>query len=204
MLELAYARERARLAALDGRAGAPQGDYAHPVFGAGDPDAQLLFVGEAPGREEAASGLPFVGRAGGQLDMLLAAAGIARQQAYVTNVVKYRPVVRGERSVRNRTPVRREMLEALEVLRLEVDAVRPKTIVTLGNTPLTALLLIADLPRQTIGNLHGRPQAILLAPQLAMTLFPLYHPASGIYNRMLLPTMEQDMLALGEHLVNAR
>lgn len=203
LLKHAYARERARLDALAGR-DAPQGDYAHPVFGAGDPDAQLLFVGEAPGREEAASGQPFVGKAGRHLDALLKTAGIERREAYVTNAVKYRPVVRGVRSVRNRTPGRREILEALAVLRLELAAVRPKTVVTLGNTPLAALMQLASLPPQTIGKLHGRPLPILLEPQLTVALFPLYHPASGIYNRMLLPAMEQDILALGEHLVNAR
>ena len=204
ILENAYASERARLSAL-AAADAREGDYAHPVFGEGNAeDAAVLFVGEAPGGEEAASGRPFVGKAGRQLDALLALSGIAREAIYITNVVKYRPVTRSERSVRNRTPGSREIAAALPLLRLEIAVLRPQCIVTLGNTPLSALLTIGGADgKQTVGALHGRAMALTADERLA-TLFPLYHPASGIYNRALVPVMEQDIRALGEHLVKAK
>ena len=199
----AYDRERGRLLAL-ADADLPQGDYAHPVFGLGDPCAQTVFIGEAPGREEAECGRPFVGKAGKQLDQLLESAGIERAAVYVTNVVKYRPVIRGARSLRNRTPGRKEIEQALALLAFELQTIAPQTVVTLGNTPLAAILQLAGLPPETIGTLHGRAQPVTFAHGRPATLFPLYHPASGIYNPALLPVLRQDMHALGEHLVKAR
>ena len=224
-LKGAYERQRIQLSALlkDGREinGVPKGDYAHPVFGAGNVCAKTLFIGEAPGREEAASGTPFVGKAGKQLDALLELAKISRGEAYVTNVVKYRPVVYGERSQRNRTPGRQEVLDALELLKFEILTIVPRHIVTLGNTPLKAVLALADqnMERadggskkaaaqeggfvQTIGAMHGRPVELTIGSN-PMILFALYHPASGIYNPSLVPVMKTDILALGEHLVKAQ
>lgn len=203
VLKQAYEHERVRLRSFL-QADNPQGDYGHPVFGCGSLGADVLFIGEAPGREEAECGMPFVGRAGRQLDALFALAGLNRSQAYVTNVVKYRPVTRSERSVRNRTPGRNEIAQALKLLQTEIMTVHPRVIVTLGNTPLLAVLTLSQSELSaTIGVLHGKPMPI--APGgLVVDLFPLYHPASGIYNRMLLPIMEQDILTLGEHLVKAQ
>ncbi len=198
----AYEAERLRLSALI-PADEPQGDYAHPVFGAGNADGTILFVGEAPGGEEAASGCPFVGKAGRQLDSLLALAGISRDAIYITNVVKYRPVVRSIKTVRNRTPGPREVAASLPLIRLEIAVIRPRCIVTLGNTPLAAMLALAGGEKQTIGALHGRA-VVLTVEDVSAALFPLYHPASGIYNRSLVPVMEADIAALGEHLVKAR
>ena len=180
----------------------PAGDYAHPVFGEGDPACGVVLIGEAPGREEAESGRPFVGKAGRQLDALLDSAGIDRERVYVTNAVKYRPVKRGERSVKNRTPGREELAEALPLVREQLAVLRPRVIVTLGNTPLNALLTVAGVPVQTVGALHGAAFPIRLAYGDA-ALFPLYHPASAIYNPSLLPVLRADAAALGEHLVKA-
>ena len=203
VLDQAYAQERARLSLLT-PLDDPQGDYDHPVFGCGNPEADMMFVGEAPGREEAERGEPFVGRAGRQLDALFALSGLSRTEAYVTNVVKYRPVIRSTRSLRNRTPGKKEIAQSLKLLQTEILAIQPRCIITLGNTPLLALLALADSQVSgTIGALHGKPLPITVNG-LQAELFPLYHPASGIYNRMLLPVMEQDILALGEHLVKAR
>ncbi len=193
-----YEAERARLLAL-AAADDPAGEYARPVFGEGPAQPLVLFVGEAPGAEETRLGRPFVGRAGRQLDALLAAAGIAREAVYVTNAVKYRPVVRGARGARNRTPGRREVAQALPLLLAEIGALAPRVLVTLGNVPLAALLHLAGLPGGTVGALHGRPLAAALAGG-ACTLFPLYHPASAIYNRSLLPVLERDVRALGAYL----
>lgn len=199
----AYEAERLRLSALI-EADTPQGDYAHPVFGEGNAeDAVVLFVGEAPGGEEAASGRPFVGKAGRQLDTLLALAHIPRESIYITNAVKYRPVTRSIKTVRNRTPGLREVAASLPLLRLEIAVIHPRCIVTLGNTPLAAVLQLYGAEKRTVGELHGRASA-LSEDGAAVELFPLYHPASGIYNRLLVPVMENDIAALGEHLVKAR
>lgn len=199
-LAAAYEAERARLAAQIEQ-DCPQGDYAHPVFGVGRADRPcLVLIGEAPGSEEAASGCPFVGKAGRQLDELLAMASILRTDIYITNVVKYRPVVRSARSVRNRTPSVREVSASLPLLAFELEAIRPDVIATLGNTPLTAMLTLGNLPAGTIGALHGRMLPLTISG-LHTALFPLYHPASCIYNRALTPVLEQDMRALGENLV---
>lgn len=187
------------LAVLDA-SNAPDGDYAHPVFGEGDPNAALLLLGEAPGAEEAASGRPFVGKAGRQLDALLGDARVSRQQVYITNTVKYRPVARSERSVRNRTPSGTEITSAMPALEREIVLLRPPVIATLGNTPLAAVLALAGEPRMTIGSCHGVARRIMIDGH-GCTLFPLYHPASGIYNRALIDVMRADARLLGEHLV---
>ena len=202
-LEQAYEQERVRLSLFIQRDD-PSGDYERPVFGWGNLGADMMFIGEAPGREEAERGVPFIGRAGQQLDALFALAGLNRELAYVTNVVKYRPVTRSTRSVRNRTPGKKEIAQGLDLLQLEILTVCPRCIITLGNTPLLALLALSDSELSgTIGTFHGRALPITVGG-CHVDLFPLYHPASGIYNRMLLPIMEQDILALGEHLVKAQ
>ena len=120
-LQKRYAIDRARLGLLS-RGDAPAGEYASPVFGDGNPHAAAMLIGEAPGAEETRQGRPFVGRAGRYLDLLLEQAGIERAGVYTTNVVKYRPVVRSERSVRNRTPGPREIAAALPLLADELTA----------------------------------------------------------------------------------
>ncbi len=201
LLTEAYRAERARLASL-AASDTPQGDYAHPVFGDGSIDSVILLIGEAPGAEEALQGRPFVGKAGAQLTELMALMHIERTAIYITNVVKYRPVVRSAKSVRNRTPGKREVDAALPLLQQEIVTLRPQWIVTLGNTPLHAVCRLGRLPLDTVGNLHGRPTPIAVEG-CACTLFPMYHPASGIYNRALIDVMAQDAAILGEKLVKA-
>lgn len=199
-----YEAERARLCAL-AKADDPQGEYLQPVFGKGTPEAEVLLIGEAPGAEETRQGTPFVGKAGKQLDALLQTADIARTGIYITNVVKYRPVVRGDRHSKNRTPSREEIKAALPLLRNEILCLSCNTIVTLGNVPLTAIYYLDDRMEKgkTIGEMHGSANSVMIA-QREFTLFPLYHPASGIYNRALLPIMAQDAAMLGEHLVKQK
>jgi len=200
-LEQLYALERNRLYLLS-ETDTPQGEYASPVFSAGNYPADVMLIGEAPGAEETKAACPFVGKAGKQLDSLLEQANIDRQQLFVTNVVKYRPVVRSVRTTKNRTPSQMELLDGLPLLKEEILQVQPHIIVTLGNTPLRAVLMLAERKYQTIGELHGTPIPIEIAGQ-AYTLFALYHPASCIYNRSLLPQLEADAYSLGEHLVKA-
>ena len=103
-LEAAYNAERERLFPLAIK-DEPQGEYRKPVFGEGKQSARIILIGEAPGAEETKLGHPFVGKAGKQLDALFCRFGVMRADAYITNVVKYRPVVRSAKTIKNRPPV---------------------------------------------------------------------------------------------------
>jgi DNA polymerase len=185
-----YEAERSRIALLD-----DEGDLNNPVFGEGPLDAPLMLIGEAPGGEEAKSGHPFVGMAGKTLSSLLLAAGIERERVFITNAVKFRPVRVKPKSVSNRTPKLKEVLASLPILRQELRVVRPKVVATLGNTPLNAVLRLADKEPTTIGAVHGT-HINCFVEGVSFVLFPLYHPASIIYNRALTETLAQDLLAL--------
>ena len=198
-LHAIYERERARLSVL-AASDAPQGEYASPVFGEGDPNAPVLLIGEAPGAEETKLSRPFVGKAGKQLDELIRLSSLGRDRLYITNVVKYRPVVRSARSIRNRTPDKAEIIASLPLLKMEIALLSPMVIVTLGNTPLKAIWLLTGQKPVVIGDVHGAPRHIAIEGR-GHTLFAMYHPASGIYNRSLVPVMRQDAVSLGEHLV---
>lgn len=190
-LNALYAAEAERIAGLMFSM-----DAAHPVFGEGPERAPLMLIGEAPGREEAAAGRPFIGKAGRQLDSMLRLAGLERSDIFVTNAVKYRPVNVKPKSVSNRTPSRRELDASLPCLMHEIELVRPVTIATLGNSPLYAVARLAGLMPLTVGACHGEAQSVIIEGN-GYTLFPLYHPASGIYNRSLIAVMEADISRLG-------
>lgn len=189
-LQALYAAETERLKKLP-REGRADGEYLRPVFGYGNAFSPVVFIGEAPGANETEQGVPFVGKAGRQLDELLELAGIPREEIFITNVVKYRPVVRSERSVRNRTPSGAEIGASLPLLRAEMELIRPRLIITLGNTPLTAMRALAGEKPATVGELHGRFLP-LRWDGMDTVLYPMYHPASGIYNRSLIEVMRRD------------
>ncbi|MCE5236475.1 MAG: uracil-DNA glycosylase [Clostridiaceae bacterium] len=189
-LNALYEAERVRIAALFGAC-----DRENPVFGEGPMDARLMFIGEAPGGEEAKSGHPFVGTAGKTFSRLLEAAEIAREEVFITNAVKFRPVHVKEKSVSNRTPKPDEVLASLPLLRQELLIVRPHVVATLGNTPLCAVLKLAGQKAVTIGAVHGTRISLLLEG-FSFVLFPLYHPASTIYNRALTETLAADLTLL--------
>ena len=170
-----------------------EGDYSHPVFGYGSITPVIMFVGEAPGREEAANGLPFVGKAGKTLSSLLEMIGLEREQVYISNVVKYRPWTHTEHGFKNRTPTKKEIETGLPLLEKEIEIIHPPIIVTLGNTPLYALCKIKNVSYDTVGKMHGKQYAI---DNGLIILFPAYHPASCIYNRSLKKVLEEDMLVL--------
>ncbi|MDD6938055.1 MAG: uracil-DNA glycosylase [Eubacteriales bacterium] len=193
---LLYTAERARLSGLSTQ---DNGDYMNPVFGEGPLTPNLMLIGEAPGREEAAAGYPFVGKAGRQLNELLELAGIARGDVFVTNAVKFRPIKRGARSVANRTPTAKELASGEELLKSEIIAVRPRVIATLGNSPLASMARISGVAAPKIGEAHGQAMNVNIGGN-NIALFPLYHPASGIYNRELVETMRQDIVKLGQYI----
>ena len=173
--------------------GREDGDFAHPVFGCGNITSDIMLIGEAPGKEEAALGAPFVGKAGKTLTYLLDLIDIDRENIYISNVVKFRPYTRTNHGYKNRTPNKKEIEKGLELLSKEIETVNPRVIVTLGNTPLYAVCRILGLKFETIGTMHGK---LYSAEPGRIQLFPAYHPASCIYNRALEPVLEEDMMKL--------
>ena len=165
-------------------------DLLHPVFGEGPNNATLMLIGEAPGANEAEQSRAFVGKAGKQLDAFLVAVGLRREQIFITNAVKYRPYK--NEGKKNRTPTRQELDEGCELLMHEIALVRPRVIATLGNSSLYA---VTGDRKLTIGVVHGTVRAFSLNKQNIM-LFPLYHPASVIYNPTLSQVYEQDLCKL--------
>ena len=136
------------------------------VFGEGDPDANLMIVGEAPGEDEDAQGRPFVGRSGQLLDRILDSVGLHRDDIYVTNIVKYRPPG-------NRNPTQPESAASEPLLLEQIKLIRPQVIATLGNVPTQYFLGTKDGITKTHGTWyewHG------------LKVFPLYHPAYLLRN----------------------
>lgn len=158
------------------------------VFGEGRIGSKLMLIGEAPGEQETLQKRPFVGKAGKNLDEFLALAGLDRGDLYVSNTVKFRPtrISAAGRTV-NRPPTREEIRLFLPFLKREMEIVRPQVAVTLGNVPLRALLGNGLV----IGDVHGR-----LQDWNGMRIYPMYHPASLIYNPALRSVYAEDIRRL--------
>jgi DNA polymerase len=154
------------------------------VFGVGDPHADLMFVGEAPGFHEDKQGIPFVGQAGKLLDKLLAGIGLDRASVYIANVLKCRPPG-------NRDPVPDEKEACEPYLFHQVELIRPKVIATLGNHA-TKQLSGKDIG---ITRVHGKEQRIKVG-SLDVLLYPLYHPAAALYTPAMLKVLEEDFARL--------
>lgn len=165
------------------------------VHGEGKTGAKVMLIGEAPGEQETLQRRPFVGKAGKNLDEFLELAGLDRTELYVSNVVKFRPTrISDAGRVVNRAPTREEINLFLPWLRREIEMVAPQAVVTLGNVPLRALV---D-PRATIGEVHGK-----WIECEGMRIYPMYHPASLIYNRSLRPVYTEDIRRLALELCRA-
>ena len=167
------------------------------VFGEGKCDRPpVMLIGEAPGEQESLQGRPFVGKAGKNLDGFLQAIALRREDIYITNVVKVRPTrVSARGSVSNRPPNREELLLFTPFLYEEIQLVRPGLMVTLGNVALQALMG----PQATVGAFHGKETEAAVRVQgreERYPLFPLYHPASIIYNRSLTEVYQEDLRGL--------
>jgi uracil-DNA glycosylase len=156
------------------------------VFGSGDPDADLMFVGEAPGFHEDKQGVPFVGAAGKLLDQLLAGIGLTRADVYVANVLKCRPPG-------NRDPLPEE-IEACEAhLWRQIELIKPRVVATLGNF---ATKLLSGRPTG-ITRVHGQEQETTLGGRRVL-LYPLYHPAAALYTPRMLDVLKSDFARLPE------
>jgi DNA polymerase len=156
------------------------------VFGVGDANADLMFVGEAPGFHEDKQGYPFVGQAGKLLDKLLEGIGLSRPQVYIANVIKCRPPG-------NRDPQPDEIEACESHLFRQIELIEPKLIGTLGNF---ATKLLSG-KQHGITRVHGRPQEATLGGR-TVTLYPLYHPAAALYTPAMLKTLEEDFARIPE------
>ena len=149
------------------------------VPGEGPENAEIMLIGEAPGFNEDKQGRPFVGAAGQFLEKLLASANLSRDDVFITNTVKCRPL-------NNRDPLPVEMAACRKYLDRQIAAIAPKVIVTLGRHSLTSFL-----PKETITKARGRPRIVN-----GTTLFPMYHPAAALHQQNLREVIEADIKKL--------
>jgi len=161
------------------------------VFGVGNPDADLMFVGEAPGFHEDQQGIPFVGQAGKLLDTLLNGIGLERSDTYIANVLKCRPP-------QNRDPQPEEIASCESHLFRQVELIQPKLVATLGNF---ATKLLSGKPLG-ITRVHGQEQDVTLGAS-RVVLYPLYHPAAALYTPSMLKVLEQDFARIPELIARA-
>jgi len=162
------------------------------VFGAGNADADLMFVGEAPGFHEDQQGIPFVGAAGKLLDKLLDEIGLQRGDVFIANVLKSRPPG-------NRDPQLEEIEACKPYLTRQIELIEPRVICTLGNFSTKLLTRRGD----GITRVHGRPQDHVIAG-LPIRLYPIYHPAAGLRSTSMLETLREDFQRLPALLEAAR
>ena len=151
------------------------------VMGDGNADADIVFIGEAPGKNEDLQGKPFVGAAGKFLDEMLAAAGLQRQYFYITNIVKYRPP-------NNRDPLPEEKRQFWPYLMRQLEVIQPKAVLTLGRHSGGGFI-----PNLRISQDHGRPRRVRLH-ELEFVVIPLYHPAAALYNGSMRQTLIDDFV----------
>src|SRR6187401_711068 len=161
------------------------------VFGSGSPNADLMFVGEAPGFHEDQQGIPFVGQAGKLLDTLLGGIGMTRADVFVANVLKCRPPG-------NRDPLPEEIAACEPHLFRQIELIEPKVVATLGNF---ATKLLSGKPAG-ITRVHGYEQEVALGSR-TVRLYPLFHPAAALYTPSMLKVLEQDFARIPEILERA-
>lgn len=156
------------------------------VFGDGNPEAEVVFIGEAPGKNEDLKGQPFVGAAGKFLDEMLEMIDLKREDIYITNIVKYRPPG-------NRDPHPDEKKSFLPYLQSQLEVIQPKVVVTLGRHSLNCFL-----PDLQISQVHGQPKRVRLSlktdsnDSLQVVIVPLFHPAAALYNGAMRQTLIDD------------
>ena len=159
------------------------------VFGSGNPNADILILGEAPGKKESETGLPFVGTAGKKLDGFLDTIGLKREDVFIANILKCRPP-------ENRDPTKEEISTCTPWLYDQIKIINPKVICPLGNFS-SRYILSGCKPEEmkkidTISKTHGEVFEVEIHGE-TKTVIPLYHPAALIYNRKLIPDMGEDL-----------
>jgi DNA polymerase len=162
------------------------------VFGVGNPDSDIVFIGEAPGKNEDLKGEPFVGAAGKFLNEMLEMIDLERKDIYITNIVKYRPP-------NNRDPDPDEKKAFLPYLQSQLEVIQPKVVVTLGRHSMNCFL-----PDLQISQVHGQPKRVRLAlkanqsDSLEVVILPLFHPAAALYNGAMRQTLIDDFSLIPE------
>jgi uracil-DNA glycosylase family 4 len=151
------------------------------VPGTGPSNAEIMFIGEAPGFHEDQQGLPFVGAAGNFLDELLGSIGLKRGQVFIANVIKCRPPG-------NRDPLPEEIEACKPHLDRQIDLIQPKLVVTLGRFSMARAF-----PKARISRIHGQPRKIG-----GVIYYPMYHPAAALHQPSLRRTVEEDMRRIPE------
>ncbi|MEK7153222.1 MAG: uracil-DNA glycosylase [Patescibacteria group bacterium] len=164
-------------------------DATQLVFGDGNPAAEIVFIGEAPGKNEDIQGKPFVGAAGKFLDEMLAQIGLKREDVYITNIVKYRPP-------NNRDPLPDEKKAFVPFLQAQLEVIRPTLVVTLGRHSMNCFL-----PDLHISRVHGSAKRIKINMKqtddvLSLVILPLFHPAAALYNGGMRQTLLDDFAAI--------
>lgn len=167
------------------------------VFGDGNPDSDIVFVGEAPGKNEDVQGKPFVGAAGKFLSEMLQYVDLKREHIYITNIVKYRPP-------NNRDPLPEEKHAFLPYLQAQLEIIQPKIVVTLGRHSMNCFL-----PDLQISKVHGQPKRIRIRHRvidgresasgdrvMSLVVLPLFHPAAALYNGGMRQTLIDDFIKL--------
>lgn len=149
----------------------------------GNPHAEIMFIGDAPGKDELIKG-PFAGTSGKFFDQLLASIGLRRENIYLTNVVKFR--------AEKRDPNKKEIMTFNGLLRAEIAKIKPKIIVPCGRIALSVFL-----PEFKISEIHGQVYT-LMQEQHCFQLLPMYHPAAAMHNGKMRPMLKQDFLTLGD------
>lgn len=153
------------------------------VPGEGSGNANIMFIGEAPGKNEDEAGRPFVGKAGQFLDFALAEAGIERRDVFITNVVKCRPPG-------NRDPKEEEINACSPYIDKQIEAIKPGVICTLGKFATSYILSFHGFGAGPISRIHGR---LYVSPVAMVKIIPMYHPAATIYNPSLKEQFLKDM-----------
>ncbi|MDB5184348.1 MAG: Phage polymerase-related protein [Candidatus Saccharibacteria bacterium] len=160
------------------------------VLGDGNPDADVVFIGEAPGKNEDLQGKPFVGASGKFLNEMLEMIGMQRSDVYITNIVKYRPPD-------NRDPKPEEKKAFLPYLQRQLEVIQPKVVVTLGRHSMNCFL-----PDLQISKVHGQPKRVTLSLKknstdtLEVVILPLFHPAAALYNPQQRQVLIDDFAAI--------
>ncbi len=155
------------------------------VMGDGNINAEIVFIGEAPGKNEDEQGLPFVGAAGKFLNEMLKQAGLQRSDVYITNIVKYRPP-------NNRDPLPDEKKAFWPYLLKQLQIIQPKVVITLGRHSMEYFL-----PGLKISSIHGEPKRIQFGEH-KLVIVPLFHPAAALYNPAMRQTLIDDFLMVPE------
>ena len=155
------------------------------VPGSGNPNADIVFIGEAPGAQEDQQGLPFVGNSGKLLDKLLNTISVPRTDVYICNILKHRPP-------ENRDPDPQEIKVCTPYLKAQLKIIKPKVIITLGRFAMNYFF-----PSESISRIRGQVRKIIWQ-ELSLTIIPVYHPSAGLRNGAMLKSLQEDFLNIGK------